>query len=114
MVRVDLPVQTTAKTGVVLSYVAADAANGHSFTNTAENVVLHVKNAGGGDTTLTFITPGTVEGQAIGDYAVVVSAGTEEIIGPFNNANFGVSRVVSVDIDVDTSVTIAAVKTGTP
>lgn len=120
MPRTALTVQTTARTGLVATYTAASVANGHEFINSSEKVVLHVKNAGGGATVITIKTPGTVDGLAIADKTVTVSAGTEAFIGPFDNDDYGQDGAgsgtgatdVYIDLDVDTSVTLAAIKLG--
>jgi hypothetical protein len=119
MARTVLTVQNVVRTGLTPVYSAGDAANGHSFDNTGENVFLIVINGDAADKTVTVTTPGTVDGQTIGDLAVVVTASEERVIGPFPNAIYGtvdtdpdpdIDPAVFVDLSADTSVTLGAFK----
>lgn len=120
MARTALTLQTTARTGLNTSYTAATA-DGEGFDNTSERVMLHVKNGGAGATVVTIATPGTVDGLAITDRTVSVPAGEERMIGPFKKEQYnqddsggdtGLSEAVFVNTDVQTSVTLAAIKLG--
>lgn len=120
MARVALSVQSTARTGLEAAYTAATA-DGHAFDNTRENVFLHVKNGAGADTTVTISTPATVDGLAIPDRTVVVTASEDRFIGPFpkglyNNddseGDTGLAEAVFVNVSPTTSVTYAAIKLG--
>ena len=44
---------------------------------------IHILNGGGSPDTVTIISNKTVGGLAVADQAVVVAAGTEQLIGPF-------------------------------
>lgn len=75
MARTALTEQAITSAGLEATYVAANA-DGNKFNNT-DRTLFHVKNASGGDITLTFQTPGTVDGLAISERTVVCSAGEE-------------------------------------
>jgi hypothetical protein len=73
---------------------------------------LHVKNAGGGDCTITALTPSTAnQGLTIEDPEIVVTAGEDRFIGPFDPSLFNQAdgSGVWLDFDIDSSVTIAGV-----
>lgn len=117
MSRVILSLQETLRTGLEVTYASADAANDHSFDNRGQNVLLHVKNGGGGAVQVTIDTPGTIDGLAIPNQVVSIPAGEERFFGPFRNDLYGqgdqtLTRAVLVDLDIDTSVTIAAISIG--
>ena len=115
MVRTALTVQVISRDGLAVIYAAADATNEHEFVNTARDVFIHVKNANASAVALTFITQGTVDGQAIADRTVSVTGLTEEFIGPFNNTQYGsgtAGTTVQIDLDIDTSITLAALQLG--
>lgn len=117
MARTVLTVNSVIRTGLVVAYVSGDAANGHSFDNTGENVFLIVKNADVSDKTVTITTPNTVDGHAIADLDVIVTLAEERCIGPFPNALYGtvdtdpdpdIDPAIFVDLSADTSVTLGA------
>lgn len=119
MAYTELSVETTVRTGLEPTYSAVDAANGNSFDNAGENVVLIVKNGSGGDLTVTISTPGTVDGVALTDKAVVVTTAEERVIGPFPNSLYGqvdadnsIDEAVLVDFSTGTTVTMAVIKYG--
>lgn len=112
MARSVLNVQAVSRAGLNPVYSAADVANGHEFDNSSGKVVLHVKNGGAGATVVTIQTPGTVDGLAIADLTVSVPAAGERFIGffPKNIYNQSGGNLVYVNLDVGTSVTLAALK----
>lgn len=76
--------------------------------------VLHVKNGSGGSITLTVVTPGTVDGLAIGDYTLTIPAAGERLVGPFPEPHFrqpsGATKGrVHIDYSSVTSVTRAVI-----
>lgn len=96
------------------TYTAADAANGMKVTAAElSKIILHVKNAGGADRTVT-IKAGSSNPPAwrkgLGDLAVTVTAGTNRFIGPFESARFGNAGDLNIDFDAATSTTVAAYK----
>lgn len=109
MARTSLTVQEIAKTGLTPSYAAIDQVNGNLFLNDGKTFV-HCKNGDASGHTLTFTTPGSVDGWAITNPTVVVPAGSEEMIGPFATHIFNNSDGVYVDIEDGTSVTIAVIR----
>lgn len=118
MARTVLTAQTVTRAGLVPSYGAVDQANGEVFVNTGKEFLL-VKNGDGSDHTVTITTPGTIDGQAIPDLAVVVTLGEERCIGPFPKAIYNTTdtgqtpdleNAVLVDYDSGTSVTVALIK----
>lgn len=75
MARTALTPQAITSAGLEATYTAANA-DGNKFSNT-DRTLFHVKNASVGDVTLTFNTPGTVDGLAVTERTVVCSAGEE-------------------------------------
>ena len=107
MARSALTNQVIATSGIVPSAAAANV-DGNSFDNDGA-VFFHAINGSGGDLTLTFQTPAQVAGEPITERAVVVSAGAEEFIGPFNTSVFNQSTgEVYVDYSGVGSLTVAA------
>lgn len=101
--------QQVVRTGLEATYTAA-AGGGDVFPNTGREIV-DIVNGGGGDITLTIVTPGTYQGQALADDAVVVTAGERRHVGPFppemyNNS----SGQVALAYSGVTSVTVAILK----
>lgn len=110
--------QSIVRTGLEATYAAASA-GGDTIDGTGERVFLHVINGGGGDVTVTVETPNTVDGLAVADLDVVVTAGEERMIGPFplalygqNNAGESLNDGQAVEVTYSgvASVTVAAIK----
>lgn len=107
----------TPKTPVLAGLVfagAAAAGGGDSFANTGIEF-FYANNASGGAITITFDSPNTcnfnVAANAAHDDAVVVSAGTAQIIGPFPPGRFNDgSGNVQVTYSGVTSLTVAVFK----
>lgn len=102
-----LTVQEVSIDGITPSYAAA-AAGGDEFPNTGREI-LHVKNGSAGSITVTITTPQEIDGVAIADPAVVIVAGAEAVIGPFQprifnasdgNVDVGYSAAASVTVGV--------------
>ena len=103
--------QTISRTGLEAVYSAA-ASGGDNFVNTGKEF-LHVKNGSAGDITVTIVTSATVDGLAVSDRAVVVTANEERFIGPFptpyyNNA----SSQVALTYSGVTTLTLAVLNPG--
>lgn len=122
MARTVLTVQDIVRTGLEATYSAGDDSNNHSFDNTGENVLLHVKN-GATDVIVTISTPNSIDGLALAERTVTVSGSTERMIGPFPNAIYGtidtdpdpdIDPAIFIDLDDDTNVTLAAFKLPDP
>lgn len=111
MARTLIAVQDSVITGLEATYTAA-IADGHYFANTGKEVI-HVKNGDAADKTITIQTPATVEGLAIAENAVVVTAGEERFIGPFKTSVFNQQSDrpnVYIDYSATTSVTLAIIR----
>ena len=120
MARTELTLQTTTRAGLEVTPESGDQANGHSFDNESEKVVVWVINGSGASINVTIVTNATIDGIALTDKVVAVPAGEERFIGPFPNAIYGdvdadnsIDEAVFVDLSSDTSVTLAAIKLGT-
>lgn len=114
MAREALTPITTSRSGVALAYTAA-IADGHSFANSGQDVVLFVKNGSGAPVNVTVDIPKVVDGVAMTDLVVAVAAGATRIIGPFPKGLYNQSgNVVHVDYSATASVEVAAVKLGSP
>lgn len=112
-----LTVQVVAEAGLAPSYAAA-AGGGDEIPNDNGDVILHVKNGGGGSINVT-VAPQVASvalNGGLGTYTrsnlvVAVPNGGERMIGPFprrafNNAN----GRVAVTYSGVTSVTVAAIR----
>lgn len=105
MPRTTLTPQLVTRVGLTPLLVAADQPNGHQFQNTGAEL-LHIKTTTTG-TTVTILTPGTVDGLAVADLAVVLGTSTERLIGPFPPGIYNQpDNNVYVDLTVGTGVTI--------
>lgn len=105
----ELTVQNISITGLEATFASA-AGGGDTFKNDGRTF-FEVNNGSGGDITLTFTTPGTVQGVAIADPTVVVTAGERRHIGPFDPSIFNNSSgLVAVGYSGVTSLTVAAIR----
>jgi hypothetical protein len=75
---------------------AADAVNGNSVPNTG-STILRVKNNDSASHTLTLITPGTVDGLAIGDDPRVIPANSVQWIARLPVAVYGSTLQMTAD-----------------
>jgi hypothetical protein len=112
----ELTVQDVVEAGIVPSYDAA-AGGGDTFDNPNGDVLLHVKNGGGGSINVTITAQQTtVKKSGFGDVTagnlvVAVGAGAEKMIGPFPTLKYNNSASeVAVGYSGVTSVTVAAVR----
>lgn len=87
--------------------LVAAASGGDTYTNTGSECFV-VSNAGAGDRTITFATPGTVDGLAVADRSVTVAAGKQMIFAPLPRYAYG--STVSVSYDAVTSLWVGVVK----
>lgn len=95
--------------GLTPSY-AAVGGSGDTFPP-GENMMIHVKNGGGGATSVTVAVPGNQEiGVPNDDVVVSVNAAGDKLIGPFPSRVFRDPSTgqVHVTCSPTTSVTIAA------
>jgi len=103
--------QAMTRTGLEETYSSA-AGGGDDFINYG-NQFLHIKNGSAGDITVTIVTPGTVDGLAISNRAVIVSAGEDRFIGPFPPAYYNDSSgKVALTYSGVTSLSLAVITHG--
>jgi hypothetical protein len=91
---------------------AAASAGGDTFA-AGDDVILHVRNAGGSSTVVTVLTFWTVAAAVkAADLTVTVPAGQERFVGPLPRRVFNdpASGVATVTYSVTTSVTLAALE----
>lgn len=118
---VALTVQDISRTGKAVSYpmVAATATHGNKFRNDGKTI-LRVKNGSVGDITATIDAPGSIDGQAINELAVVIKAtgngtGLDFLdIGPFTSVFNQSDGYVWVTFSGVTSLTVGAFRIGNP
>lgn len=105
MPSTNIPVKShTARTGSVLGPgVAADVANGQNFLNDGNTYLLCV--GGAAAKTLTFVTPGSVDGLALADLTVSVGITENKVFGPFPVALFGTRVEVTHEAASTTKLT---------
>lgn len=104
-----LTVQQVVRAGLGPVFAAA-AGGGDEFVNTGVEY-LEVINGSGADITVTIVTPNTVDGLAVTDRAVVVTAGERRKIGPFPTSIYNNSNSkVNVTYSSATSVTVGLFK----
>lgn len=80
----------------------------YQFVNNGKTL-LHVKNGDTSDHTVTVETPRQVQGLAVDDVDIVVTAGEERFIGPFPPAVFNAAGLCSYTLDDATGMTVAIV-----
>lgn len=97
MARTVLPVVQAARNGVTSpTEQAGDTTNGHVVTNSGRTIVT-VRNADTSAHSVTFVTPGTVDGQAVGDRTASVPASTSMDFGDFPTSVYGSQMAITVD-----------------
>ena len=104
-------IQEITRDGLESVPVAADAEalpDGNTCVNDGKRTFLHIINADGSDHTVTLSTTETVDGEAIADKDVVITAGEERFIGPFPTAIY--SATLRFSFEAVTSVTVAALR----
>jgi hypothetical protein len=111
MARTTLTVQTIEAAGLNPTFTAANT-DGHSVSNNG-NMYVEIVN---GDTlahTATIDHPGTVDGLAVADRTVGVTAASTVKIGPFT-ARYNQPGTTDVHIDFDsvTSLSVGAFRIG--
>jgi hypothetical protein len=100
--------QQLVVTGLNPTMGAAD--NADEFTP-GDDVILYINNGSGASITCTVVTPGTVQGQAVGDVPIVVPAGERRFAGPFSKKDFGAADgKCDLDWSATTTVTRAILK----
>ena len=100
MPRVDVPHQQISRSGTIISgtgvsEVVADPTNDHSVVNDGR-VLIAVRNTDAAPQSVVFVTPGTVDTQAVADRSESITDGVQEIFGPFSPAEYG--DVLNIDV----------------
>jgi hypothetical protein len=105
-----LTAQTVSRDGLEATYAAVASTDGVDFVNTGKEF-LHLKNGGGGDIVATLDIQTTVDGQAVTDRTVTITAGEDRFIGPFTTGDYndGTNKAL-VTFDGVASLTAALLK----
>ena len=109
MARVSIARQQVSDAGLVPVYSPANP-DGHQVENSGGRIILHVRNAGENEVTITVRSGYAVSGLKLQDRQVSVPAGGSVFVGPFDSQVYnqpGTSQVhfdVSDPIDVDVAV----------
>ncbi len=110
MARTELTVQTISRAGLEAVYTTA-IADGHKFVN--DGMMLVTLKNGATDKTITVQTAATVDGKAVADDSVTLTANEERDIGPFPPGIYNqTDGMVYIDYSSPTNVTIAAKRLG--
>lgn len=99
--------QQISLAGLEAVYSAAAASDTIGDAGVGGTKILHVKNGGGSDDTITIVVPGTYLGVNITDPTVVVTAGEERFIAIPKEAIDPSTGLVTVQHSFVTSVTQA-------
>lgn len=115
MARVSLARQQVSDAGLVPAYSPASA-DGHQVENSSGKILLHVRNLGTADVTLTIRTGYTVGGLKLQDRQVVVPAGGSVFVGPFDSQVYNQPGTSQMWFDVSdpTSVDVAVLLVPVP
>lgn len=105
-----LSVQSVTHSGLAPTFTAAAA--GGDACPTGSGIVLLVQNGDSGSHTVTLVTPGTVDGLAVADRAIVVAAGATAFIPVADVYRDRSTGLASITYDGVTSVTVAVVRVG--
>lgn len=103
-----LTTTVVAAAGTAIAYTAAAA--GGDTCQTGAGMLLLVKNGDAVDHTVTLVTPGTVDGLAIADRAVTVTAGAEFAIPVGSDYRDRSTGLASITYDAVTSMDVAVVR----
>ena len=104
-----LSVETITRVGLVPTLVSA-AGGGDKFPNSTKRELLIVKNGDVSPTTVTLDIKATVDDQAVTDKTVVVAAGDEALIGPFDERYQDNNGDVNISYSNVTAITVGVVK----
>jgi hypothetical protein len=97
MARTVLPVTHPTRDGVASpTEQTGDTANGHVVKNTGRTIVT-VRNADTSSHNVTFQTPGTVDGLAIGDRQESIPASSSQDFSGFPPSEYGSQMNIDVD-----------------
>jgi hypothetical protein len=105
MARTALTVQQIDRTAGIVPALAAVSANNNKFANDGR-CFIDVANGADAPITVTFQTPGSVNGLAIADPAIAVANGVTRRFGPFEPGIFNQDDgMVYVDFSSPTTIT---------
>lgn len=117
MARTELTVQTIDRDGLLVTPLAGDQANGHSFENLNEDVFLEVDNQGTASVQVTIDVPLAVDGLDVPNLIVNVAGGARTMIKRFaknvynqEDAGNSIDEAVLVDLDQDANVYLTAIQ----
>lgn len=98
MARTPLTPTRPSRAGVTAqAEVDGDPVNGHVVTNTGRTVVT-VRNADAANPhSVTFVIPGTVDGQAVADRVVAIPAATSRTFGDFPTGWYTTALAIDAD-----------------
>ncbi len=98
MARVKITPKDLARGGITTGTEAdGDAVNGHTVPNSGKTLIV-VRNADAVNPhNVTFVTPGTVDEQAIADRTVAIPASSTRWFGRFQPSVYGSALAVNVD-----------------
>lgn len=83
MAEVTLTPEAVSRASLAAAYTAIASTDNYKFVNDGKTV-LHFKKTGAGAATITVVTPGTVDGQAVADKTFSVPATTgDKFAGPW-------------------------------
>jgi hypothetical protein len=100
-----LTVQNSARAVASVALTAAGA-GGDEWVNTGKEGFL-IDNQDAASKTVTFVTQATVDGEAVGDKAVVIPAGEMHILGPFPKSTYNdANEKVQVTYSAVTSLSV--------
>lgn len=99
MARVSIARQQVSDAGLIPAYSPA-AADGHQVENSTGKVILHIRNSGPEDVTITIRTGYTVGGLKLQDRQVLAPAGSTMFIGPFDPTIYNQPGTSQVWFDV--------------
>jgi len=112
---------TTARVAAsaVITWTAANATDKHKFDNSAEDCMLFIRNMHTADHIVTIQRPASVDGAALGNMTVTVTAnGGVAVLGPFPNSLYGqvdltTAKAVLIDPPATpTALTFAVIRRG--
>lgn len=95
MAKTTLTLTTTARTGVAPTVETPDEVEGNQFTND-QATVFRFYNGDAAAHVVVVPTTRTVDGKAVKDQVVSVPASGIRYFGPYSNANYGTSGIVTV------------------
>lgn len=101
MARVSIARQQVTDAGLIPAYSPA-AVEGHAVENSTGKIILHVRNNGVEDVTVTIRSGYSVGGLRLQDRQVVVHAGASSFIGPFDQTIFNQPGTSQIWIDYST------------